>query len=123
MFAAARFLPTQGPPASLLALTHTYPSTLHCLPLEITSDESIADAVSAFEQIMPAEKQYLNWIINNAAVCDAGDPPSTCFFGQLSRAALTEIHNTNVISPLMILQAFIPFVRKSTSEKVTCLPF
>lgn len=73
------------------------------LVMDITSDEAIAQAAAAVDEI----HGRLDVLINNAGISTEGDTPT--------REAWRQDMETNVISTNKVTDAFIPLLRKSTA--------
>ncbi|KAH8697868.1 putative short chain dehydrogenase/reductase [Talaromyces proteolyticus] len=76
--------------------------TLSLVQLDVTNEESIASAVKLVE----SEFGYLDVLINNAATTSGGTKPYT-------REGLRNLFDTNVLGPMLMLQAFQPLLEKS----------
>ncbi|KAJ7067248.1 hypothetical protein C8F01DRAFT_1120749 [Mycena amicta] len=80
------------------------------LPLDITSDESIAAAV----QTVSAKFGRLDVLVNNAAIAaDSWDPAQ----GMPSREVFDKTFNTNATSAALTTEAFVPLLSKALSGK------
>ncbi|OLN86167.1 (+)-neomenthol dehydrogenase 1 [Colletotrichum chlorophyti] len=76
------------------------------LVLDVTSDESIASAVAEVEE----KFGRLDVLINNAGVL-LGEP------GASLRERLTTVYNTNVFGSVVVTEAFLPLLEKSTKTR------
>ena len=81
-------------------------NTVEPLELDITSDESIANAVKTIE----SKYGRLDVLFNNAGISNAGGKPQ--------REEWIAIFNVNVISTFTVTEAFVPLLRKSSFPKV-----
>ncbi|PWI69591.1 short chain dehydrogenase [Purpureocillium lilacinum] len=80
--------------------------TLSLLQLDITSDESIAAAAASIE----ATHGRLDWLVNNAGITVRNAPSR--------RAELLDTYNTNTAGPLILTEALLPLLRRSSDPRV-----
>lgn len=80
--------------------------TLSLLQLDITSDESIAAAAASIE----ASHGRLDWLVNNAGITVRNAPSR--------RAELLDTYNTNTAGPLILTEALLPLLRRSSDPRV-----
>ncbi|RZA22774.1 MAG: SDR family oxidoreductase [Proteobacteria bacterium] len=86
-------------------------SHVHFIPLEVTSDESVATALKIFA----GKRDRLDLLVNNAGIyLDGRDgaPSST------SIQVINEVFNVNFLGAIRVTQAFLPLIRKSTQGKI-----
>jgi NAD(P)-dependent dehydrogenase (short-subunit alcohol dehydrogenase family) len=80
------------------------------LQLDVTSDDSVAAAVTRIE----AESDHLDILINNAGIALDGDVPP-------SQVKLDVIRNTfevNVFGSVRVTQAFIPLLKRAKAARI-----
>lgn len=77
--------------------------------LDLGSDVSIAAAVGAIE----TAHSHIDVLINNAGILIDGKNPE-----QATRDLFTETFNTNVIGTVVLTEAFIPLLRKSSNPRL-----
>ncbi|KAI9700965.1 MAG: hypothetical protein M1820_006610 [Bogoriella megaspora] len=82
---------------------------IETLPLDVTSESSIASAVSSVTSSL-ADERGLNMLINNAA--SSYSMP----ISDVSLDAARELFDVNVWSHIAVTQAFLPLLLKSTSS-------
>lgn len=78
--------------------------------LDVTSAESLAAAVRLLSQ----QTDHLDALINNAGILD--DDDRTIF--DLRPELLRRMFETNTIGPLLVTQAFLPLLRKSSAARI-----
>jgi len=85
-------------------------TTVHIVPMEVTDDRKISDAVKFVDSVVGDDG--LNLLINNAATLerDGSQLPT------VERANLTRHFDVNVNSPILISQAFLPLLRRSSNK-------
>ena len=82
----------------------------HVVLLDVTSPESIAEAVTT----VSARFDRLDVLINNAGILlDRGLKPS-----EVSPALLHATYETNVFGPIAVIQAFLPLLRRSPAGRI-----
>lgn len=92
--------------------TETLPKIERVLwvPLELTSDESIASALATVRSVAPT----LDLLINNAGVNKdsgtSGHKELVTKLDQLDRKALLYMFEVNAVAPMMLLKAFLPLL-------------
>src|SRR3954453_5729196 len=80
------------------------------LPLDVSSSESIRAAVRQFGAIA----DHLDVPVNNAGVY----PDEVLTVLPLPRDRLAQTFQTNTFGPLEVIQAFLPYLRKSAAARV-----
>lgn len=80
----------------------------HFVQLDVNDDESLTQAVRDVAEIT----DHLDVLINNAAVFP--DPSKAAL--DTDRAMLADAFATNTIGPLLVSQAFVPLLKKSTAK-------
>src|SRR3954466_3946031 len=80
------------------------------LPLDVSSPDSIRDAVRRFGAVA----DRLDVLINNAGVY----PDEGLTILTLPRDRLAQTFQTNTFGPLEVTQAFLPYLRKSAAARV-----
>jgi NAD(P)-dependent dehydrogenase (short-subunit alcohol dehydrogenase family) len=83
---------------------------IEVLPLDVTSNKSIAAAVKLFS----SNHKYLDALINNAGVIHDGDTDITTMDADLVRRTM----ETNTLGVLRVSQAFLPLLRKSRQPRI-----
>ena len=92
-----------------------HPDRLTLLPLDVTSDESIAAAV----QMVSAATDGLDVLINNAGVYPhAGSGDAHQRLGQLTHHDALETMQVNAIGPLLLSQALLPLLRAGRKGRI-----
>lgn len=83
--------------------------------LDVTKDASIAKAFD----IISGKVDHLDFLINNAGVnkdtATNNHKEIVCSLPELDRNVLLKMFDINAISPIMILQKFLPLMRKNPS--------
>jgi NAD(P)-dependent dehydrogenase (short-subunit alcohol dehydrogenase family) len=82
------------------------------VPLDVTSDESVTDAV----RLVREHTDRLDVLINNAGAPGKGIPPAD--------AAIDEIHpvyDTNVYGPIRVTHAFLPLLQAADHPRVVMI--
>ncbi|NUT38315.1 MAG: SDR family NAD(P)-dependent oxidoreductase [Hamadaea sp.] len=79
------------------------------IPLDVTSDESVADAVRLVEK----HTGTLDVLINNA-----GTPGAIAAPADATADELHAVYDTNVYGPVRVTHAFLPLLRASTNPRV-----
>ena len=112
VFAASR---QPAAAADLQQLHRQYADRLVLLPLDVTSDASIAAAVAA----VAAETDALDVLINNAGVYPhAGSGDAHQRLGQLTHDDAIEALQVNAIGPLLVAQALLPLLRAGVKGRI-----
>jgi len=112
VFAASR---QPAAAADLQRLHQQYADRLVLLPLDVTSDASIAAAVAA----VAAETDALDVLINNAGVYPhAGSGDAHQRLGQLTHDDAIEALQVNAIGPLLVAQALLPLLRAGVKGRI-----
>jgi len=89
---------------------HFEPDQLRVIPLDVTSTESIEEAVNSFGQ----QFDSLDVLVNNAAILfDASEDILS-----VSEDILNQTWNTNSLGPLRVVRAFLPYLKKSDDARV-----
>jgi NAD(P)-dependent dehydrogenase (short-subunit alcohol dehydrogenase family) len=96
----------------LFTLVRQFPKMLHIIPLDVTSIESVQAAV----QMVAAQTEHIDLLINNAGV----HSPTA---GRSIREAqdFAEMHRTydvNALGPLRVIQAFLPLTDRSNLKRL-----
>ena len=79
------------------------------VPLDVTSDESVAAAAAAVR----ARTGRLDVLINNAGVADSGAHPA-----ETSADELREAVDSNVFGAVRVTKAFLPLLRATTHPRI-----
>ena len=103
------FLTGRGSPAVARAASSLGPS-VHPVTLDVTNESSIAAAVKAVSK----KEDHLDVLINNAGILD--DDDESIF--DLPAERLRRMFETNTIGALLVMQAFLPLLRKSRSARI-----
>lgn len=91
------------------ALAARFPGAVTVIPLDISSDESVKGAVSAFP--FPA----LDLLINNAGILGHMESGPEA---ELDFALMQRVLNVNAVGALRVTAAFLPLLRKGTDKTV-----
>jgi len=105
VFAAAR-MPFSD---NLSQLWQKYPDHLTMVPLDVTSDKQISEAVL----LVKKHTDVLDILINNAAIYPRHD-----VLGSYDRAKMLESMDTNAVSPILVGQAFLDLLSQSLQPKL-----
>jgi NAD(P)-dependent dehydrogenase (short-subunit alcohol dehydrogenase family) len=84
---------------------------VHFLPLDVTSDESVAAAAKLFA----AKRDRLDLLVNNAGIHLMGRDGLASV---TSIETITEVYNVNFFGPVRVSQAFLPLIKKSEQGKI-----
>jgi NAD(P)-dependent dehydrogenase (short-subunit alcohol dehydrogenase family) len=99
--------PTTAPKLQEIAKEH---SNVHILTLDVASEDSI--------RALPAQvskyTNYINVLINNAAINETPSNPS-----KVDLATLQSVYNTNTFGPILITQQLLPFLEKIPRPETT----
>jgi NAD(P)-dependent dehydrogenase (short-subunit alcohol dehydrogenase family) len=109
---ADRVIATCRHPGKALALTElaaAHPGHLRILPLELASEQSIAEAAREVAALTDA----LDALINNAGMLVSGER-----FGAIAHKSMVDSFATNVIGPVLLAQSLSPLLQKGTRPKV-----
>ncbi|AKA06610.1 short-chain dehydrogenase [Streptomyces noursei ZPM] len=79
------------------------------VPLDVTSDESVADAVRAVRQ----HTDRLDVLINNAGAPGKGVAPADATANDIH-----SVYDTNVYGPVRVTQAFLPLLQAADNPRV-----
>jgi NAD(P)-dependent dehydrogenase (short-subunit alcohol dehydrogenase family) len=79
------------------------------VPLDVTSDESVADAV----KLVREHTERLDVLINNAGVPGRGVTPSG-----VTAEEIHSVYNTNVYGPIRVTHAFLPMLHAADNPRV-----
>lgn len=84
---------------------------LHLLQLELTSENSIADAAATLKSTLPDEQSYIQTAFFTGGILHPERQPS-----DLNAEAITEMFNINVISHLLCIKHFSQFLPSTKSS-------
>jgi len=87
------------------AKTHT---NVHIIPLDVSNDQSVVDSVSHVTKLV----NHIDVIVNNASHLGRPDGVKT------TSADLVTTYRTNVVGPLLVVQAYLPLLQASSEAKV-----
>ena len=107
-----RVIATCRHPGKALALTElaaTHPGHLHILPLDLSSERSIAEAVRE----TAALTDTLDALINNAGMLVSGER-----FGAIAHKSLADSFAANVAGPVLLTQALAPSLERGKNPRV-----
>jgi NAD(P)-dependent dehydrogenase (short-subunit alcohol dehydrogenase family) len=79
------------------------------VPLDVTSDESVADA----ERLVRGHTDRLDVLINNAGVSGRGIPPADATADEIH-----SVYDTNVYGPVRVTHAFLPLLEAADHPRV-----
>jgi NAD(P)-dependent dehydrogenase (short-subunit alcohol dehydrogenase family) len=103
------FLSGRSPSAVTKRASSFGPSVIP-VALDVTDQSSIAAAVKTVSR----HADHLDVLINNAGILDEDDDSIV----NLSAERLRRMFETNTIGPLLVTQAFLPLLRKSSSARI-----
>jgi NAD(P)-dependent dehydrogenase (short-subunit alcohol dehydrogenase family) len=83
------------------------------IPLEVSSEQSIKQAA----QIVSDRYGKLDILINNAGI-HPEYPQGIFSFEQMSLELITEIYQTNVFGPFLMIREFLPLLRQSAAGRI-----
>ena len=98
-----------GKALALTGLAAAHPGHLRVLPLELTSERSIAEFVREFAALGDA----LDLLINNGGILVTGER-----FGALTAKSLNDSFAANAAGPLLVTQALAPLLDKGNKPRV-----
>lgn len=107
-----RVIATCRHPGKALVLTElaaAHPGHLHILPLDLSSERSIAEAARETAALTDA----LDALINNAGMLVSGER-----FGSITHKSLTDSFAANVAGPVLLTQALVPLLEKGGNPRV-----
>ncbi len=88
---------------------------LRVIPLDVSSDESIANAVN----LISKEVDHLDYLINNAGLnkdtATNWHKEIVCELPKLDRKTMIKMFDVNTISPMMVLKMTLPLLAKAES--------
>lgn len=79
------------------------------VPLDVTSDESVADAV----RLVQEHTDRLDVLINNAGAPGKGVPPADATADEIH-----SVYDTNVYGPVRVTHAFLPLLQAAQNPRV-----
>jgi len=97
---------------ALQELQQEYPNRVRIFPMDVTNDHSIDNVTSAVD----AEFDHIDYLINNAGINPS--PSSIQSFENITADMMTHVLHVNAIAPLMVVKAFYPLLKKSSTAKV-----
>jgi NAD(P)-dependent dehydrogenase (short-subunit alcohol dehydrogenase family) len=84
--------------------------SLHCIPLDVIDDDSVAAAAAAANSLTA----HLDVLINNAAICE-----DECGrIEQVDFESVAQIMNVNTLGPLRLSKTFLPLLRKGNLKTI-----
>ncbi|VDK47673.1 unnamed protein product [Anisakis simplex] len=89
-------------------------SRIHCVQLDVNNDDSIADAKKKVDSILDGESG-LNVLINNAGIKSREGGG----LEDADRNSYLEVLNTNVVSVVKVVQAFLPLLKTASKNNST----
>lgn len=93
-------------------LGRSHPGTLHIVPLDVSSDESVREAAAA----VAASAGRLDMLINNAGI--SGGVGDIADLGDVQKGAA--IFNVNALGALRTVRSFLPLMEKAGGGKRLC---
>nr|SBO97622.1 Short-chain dehydrogenase/reductase SDR [Nonomuraea gerenzanensis] len=84
-------------------------SAVVMVPLDVTSDESVAGAV----RLVREHTDCLDVLINNAGAPGRGTPPA-----QATAEEIHAVYDTNVYGPIRVTNAFLPLLQAAENPRV-----
>ncbi len=79
------------------------------VPLDVTSDESVSDAV----QLVRKHTDRLDVLVNNAGAPGKGTPPADATADEIH-----SVYDTNVYGPIRVTHAFLPLLQAADNPRV-----
>jgi NAD(P)-dependent dehydrogenase (short-subunit alcohol dehydrogenase family) len=105
VIAAAR---TPSPALTALAKQH---SNVHIVTLDVSDEDSIRASLPQVEAVTT----HLDLLVNNAGIHGPDDGRHPL---KATKAQLADVFNTNVIGAVLVTQAYLPLLLKSSAPKV-----
>ena len=102
----------QHPALRLTELAAAHPGHLHVMPLDVSSERSIA----AFVNEVGLVTGRLDLLLNNAGLLPSGER-----YGQITAKPLADSFAVNAIGPLLLTQACTPLLRNAAPARVANL--
>ncbi len=90
-------------------LRQIYPDALTVVPLDVTSIATIEAAIN----VVSAETEALDLLINNAGFYPHGERPSN-----LDPHTMLQTYHVNCVGPMMVSQRALPLLRQGTDPKI-----
>lgn len=90
----------------------TWPRTTRVVQLDVTDEQSIQNAYDATD-----DWAELDVLVNNAGLYDSHATaygPGRQQLGELSQAEAVDLYSLNAVGPLLVTQAWLPRLRRST---------
>jgi len=109
VFAACR---QPGKALKLTELAAAHPGRLSVLPLDLTKERSIAELARETAALIDG----LDLVINNAGMLVGGER-----FGELVAKTFVDTFTTNVVGPLLLIQALAPLLSRGATPKIVNL--
>ena len=106
IFAAVR-APDGDTSKALKEYAQQHPN-VHIILLDAGKDETIVNSVSQVSKIV----DHLDIIINNAGIMGTADPL------KVTSADMLDVYHTNAVGPLLVVQSYLPLLKKSSAPKV-----
>ncbi|XP_020914868.1 uncharacterized protein LOC110252390 [Exaiptasia diaphana] len=83
-------------------------SNLHVLQLDVTDFDSFPKVVEQVAEIL--DGKGLNVLLNNAGILERSP------IGEVTVDSMVNLYKTNTVAPLMLVQAFLPLLKKAAAD-------
>jgi NAD(P)-dependent dehydrogenase (short-subunit alcohol dehydrogenase family) len=104
---------TPNQSTDLKELVNDFPDTLSVIQLDVTDDQSINDA---YKQVK-SKFSKIDLLINNAGIVSGGNARYNAL-GELHKENFLKVFATNSVAPILIMEKFLPLLKKGTNSKV-----
>jgi NAD(P)-dependent dehydrogenase (short-subunit alcohol dehydrogenase family) len=114
IFASCRH-PESADALNLLAAQH--PSQIKIIPLDVSSEVSIAHS----RRLIGEQVDGLDMLVNNAGIYPGGvahQKANSAVFGQLKAAAMSEVFFVNSVTPVIVAQAYADLLRHGRNARI-----
>jgi len=96
----------------LISLTNEYPQTLHIIPLDVSSIES----VQAAAEVVKAHADHLDVLINNAGVTSATS--NAMIREPQDYNEMHRMYDVNALGALRVVEIFLPLMDRGNSKRL-----
>lgn len=101
----------------LTALAARHPAQIRVIPLDVSSEASIAES----RRLVGEHVDALDMLVNNAGIYPGGvahQEVRSSVFGSLSAAAMSEVFFVNSVTPVIVAQAYSDLLRKGRNARI-----